>query len=254
MQGTAAAGAFVAAPAILKSHDALASSGQVNVFAWGDYIQPNMIELFEKDTGIKINLSTFGSNDEATQKLKAAGGKGFDVIFPSVTNGPNYYPDALLQPLDESKVAMDKIIPSMVRDSLQLGASYRGKRYLLPFDWGTEAITFDSSVHALSDDEVSFGSLWTDSAKGQAAFRQKSVLIGAAIYLDAIGEVPSNRALDLYKSEDDMRRVMDACLAFIGQTYSQLDQPDKAQAYYRKALRIRPNNRMAKAGLANSKN
>ncbi|HAE02342.1 MAG TPA: spermidine/putrescine ABC transporter substrate-binding protein, partial [Rhodospirillaceae bacterium] len=58
--------------------------------------------------------------------------------------GLNYYPDNLLAPLDESKVNMDNIIPSMVRDSFNLGATYRGKRYLLPFDWGTEAITFDS--------------------------------------------------------------------------------------------------------------
>ena len=184
MQGATAAGAFVAAPAILKSHDALASSGQVNVFAWGDYIQPNMIELFEKDTGIKINLSTFGSNDEATQKLKAAGGKGFDVIFPSVTNGNNYYPDDLLQPLDEEKlVNAGNLIPSMVRDSVTLGATYRGKRYLMPFDWGTEAITFDSATFDLSDADVSFGSMWTPEAAGKTTFRQKSGLIGVGLAL-----------------------------------------------------------------------
>ena len=89
LQGTAVA---IAAPVVLRAHDALSSSGQVDVFAWGDYVQENMIEKFEKDTGITVNLSTFGSNDEAENKLRAAGGKGFDVIFPSVTNGPNYYP------------------------------------------------------------------------------------------------------------------------------------------------------------------
>lgn len=210
-----AAAAALAAPAILRAHDALASSGQVDVFAWGDYVHENMIEKFESDTGIKVNLSTFGSNDEAENKLRAAGGKGFDVIFPSITNGPNYYPDNLLAPLDESKVAMDNIIPSMVRDSFNLGATYRGKRYLLPFDWGTEAITFDSSKMPMSDDEVSFGSLWLPEAKGAAAFRQKSVIMGVAIYLDSTGEVPSNRALDIYKSEDDARRIWTACTKFI---------------------------------------
>jgi len=205
----------LAAPAILRAHDALASSGQVNVFAWGDYVKENMIEKFEKDTGIKINLSTFGSNDEAENKLRAAGGKGFDVIFPSVTNGPNYYPHDLLAPLDESKVEMGNIIPSMVRDSINLGATYRGKRYLLPFDWGTEAITFDSATWPMGDGDVSFGSLWAPEAKGAAAFRQKSVIMGVGLYLDATGEVPSNRMLDVYKSEDEARRVWDACTKFI---------------------------------------
>lgn len=211
----AAASTIVAAPAILKASDALASSGQVNVFAWGDYIQDNMIEKFQKDTGITINLSTFGSNDEAVQKLKAAGGKGFDVIYPSVTNGPQYYPDDLLQPLDEGKLNLDNLIPSMLRDSVQLGATYRGKRMLLPFDWGTEAITFDSSVFPMSDEEVSLGALWTPEAKGKAAFRQKSALTGVGLYLDSIGEVKSNRMLDVYKSEDEARRVYGAAAQFI---------------------------------------
>jgi len=211
----AATAVAIAAPAILRAHDALASSGQVDVYAWGDYIKENMIQKFEGDTGIKVNLSTYGSNDEAENKLRAAGGKGFDVIFPSITNGPNYYPDNLLAPLDESKVNMDNIIPSMVRDSFNLGATYRGKRYLLPFDWGTEAITFDSEKMPMSDADVSYGSLWVPEAKGGSAFRQKSAIMGVAIYLDAIGEVPSNRALDLYKSEEDARRVWDACTKFI---------------------------------------
>jgi spermidine/putrescine transport system substrate-binding protein len=91
LKGTATAGSVLFAPAVLRATDALASAGQVNVFAWGDYIQQNQIDKFEGDTGIKISLSTYGSNDEALQKLKASGGKGFDVIFPSITTGPMYY-------------------------------------------------------------------------------------------------------------------------------------------------------------------
>ncbi|AXS39326.1 extracellular solute-binding protein [Breoghania sp. L-A4] len=213
LQGTAAA--VLASPAILRAQDALASSGTVNVFAWGDYIQQNMIDKFQGDTGITINLSTFGSNDEAVQKLKAAGGKGFDVIYPSVTNGPQYYPDDLLQPVDEDKLALDKLIPSMLRDSVQLGATYRGKRMLLPFDWGTEAITFDSAAMPMSDSDVSYGAMWSKDANGKATFRQKSGMVGVGLYLDSIGEVKSDRMLDVYKSEDEARRVYGAAADFI---------------------------------------
>ncbi len=217
LKTTAVAAAGVAMPAVLRSKDALSSSGQVNVFAWGDYVQQNMIDKFEADTGITVNLSTYGSNDEAEQKLKAAGGSGFDVIFPSVTNVPNYKvgDDFVLMELDESKVNMDNIIPSMVRDSIQLGGVQRGKRLALPFDWGTEAVTFNSEVYPLADDEVSFGSLWGSGMDGKVAFRQKSVIMGTGLYLDAIGEVPSNRMLDVYKTEDDAKRVWDAVAAFV---------------------------------------
>lgn len=217
LKSSAAASTLLAAPAVLRGPAFGQSSGTVNVFAWGDYIQPNMIESFEGSTGIKVNLSTYGSNDEAEQKLKAAGGKGFDVIFPSITNVANYVEkgELLLAEIDESKADIDNLIPSMYRDSIQLGGVQRGKRVAIPFDWGTEAITFDSGAFDLGDAEVSYGSLWTPEAKGAAAFRQKSVVVGTGLYLDSIGELESNRMYDMYKSEEDMRRIFDKVSAFI---------------------------------------
>jgi spermidine/putrescine transport system substrate-binding protein len=194
------------------------SSGEVHVFAWGDYAQTfenHIIGAFEESSGIKVNFSTYGSNDEAENKLRAAGGAGFDVIFPSVTNGPRYYPEELLQPLDESRVNVDKLIPSIYRDTVKLGGTHRGKRYVLPWDWGTEGITFDSSQLPLDDGEVSFGSLWQPDLANAAAFRQKSVLMGVGLYLDSIGELKTNRMLDVYATEEDARRIWEACTNFI---------------------------------------
>jgi len=82
--------AGLAAPMILKASDALASSGKVKVLAWGDYVQPNIVEAFEAETGIALELTTFGSNDEAESTIRANGGKGFDVVFPSITNAAGY--------------------------------------------------------------------------------------------------------------------------------------------------------------------
>ena len=234
LKATALTGAAVAAPAVLRASDALASSGTVNVFAWGDYIQDNQIKYFEDKTGITVNLSTYGSNDEAENKLRAAGGKGFDVIFPSVTNRSNYEDSAApggiwLAPIDESRLALDKVVPSMLRDSIKLGAVWRGKRYLIPFDWGTEAITFDHAKWQMSDAEVSFGSLWVPEAKGAAAFRQKSVIMGVGLYLDSIGELKSDRMLDVYKTEEDARRVWDGCTKFI------IEHKDNIAAFWNNA-------------------
>ncbi len=213
-KGAAAAGGIaVTMPFIIRQ--SLASSGEINVFAWGDYIQDNIIDAFEKKTGIKVNLTTFGSNEEQQSKLRAAGGKGFDLIFPSVDTRPEYDEDDLLQAIDESRVKVDRIESGMWRSSLSLGAARRGKRYLIPFDWGTEGITYDSSVHSFKQGELSYGDLWVDGLDGKVAGRQKSIIITLAIYLDSIGQVPSNRALDLYKSEADMRRILDACLDFL---------------------------------------
>jgi spermidine/putrescine transport system substrate-binding protein len=213
LKGAAALGVAAAIPFTIRR--SLASSGEVNVFAWGDYIQDNIKDAFEKKTGIKVNLTTFGSNEEAQSKLRAAGGKGFDLIFPSVDTRPEYDEGDLLQVIDESRIMVDQIEPAMWRSSLSLGAAKRGKRYLIPFDWGTEGITYDSSVHSFEPGALSYGDLWADGLDGKVAGRQKSLIITLAIYLDSTGQVPSNRALDLYKSEADMRRIFDACLEFL---------------------------------------
>lgn len=212
-----ATAAGVAAPAILKASDALASSGSVKVFAWQDYIQPNIAEKFEADTGIALDLTTFGSNDEAESTVRANGGKGFDVVFPTITNAPNYVDDngdSFFAALP-AEVNSAAVIPSFLRDSAALGGVHGGEQIVLPFDWGTEGITLNRAALPISDTDLSFGDLWRPEASGKAAFRQKSVLIGTGLYLDATGQVPSNRMLDVYKSEDDARRVWGEVAKFI---------------------------------------
>lgn len=217
LQGAAAT---LAAPVVLRAHDALATSGSVRVFAWQDYNQPDLIEKFQKESGIKVEMTTYGSNDEAQSTLKANGGKGFDVIFPSITNRAGYEdPSApngiFLRPLDAAKIKFDAIIPSFLRDSASLGGVFNGKQVLLPFDWGTEGVTLNRAKLAIDDKALSYGDLWRPEAKGAAAFRQKSALMGTGLYLDAAGIVKSNRMLDVYKSEDDARRVWGAVTKWI---------------------------------------
>lgn len=216
LRAGAAAGAFVAAPAILRSHDALASSGEVDVAAWGDYFDKNTILAdFTKATGIKVNLTTYGSNEEIENKLRAAGGKGVDILFPSVDTGPNYYKDNLLAPVDEKKFDAAKVIPSLYRQSLTLGAANRGQRFLVPFDWGTEAITYDSSLVKKGYGEISYADLFADGFTKKVAFRQKSIFASAALYLEAAGLAKTDRGMALYKSEDEARKTFEAIVAFI---------------------------------------
>ena len=223
--------AVLAAPTILRATDALASSGAVKVLAWGDYIQPNIAEKFEKDTGIKLELTTFGSNDEAESTIRANGGKGFDIVFPSITNGANYIDENGESFFAEvpATVNTGNIIPSFLRDSAALGGLYKGAQVLLPFDWGTEGITLNRSKLDISDADLSYGDLFRPEAKGAAAFRQKSVIMGVGLHLDATGEVPSNRMLDVYKSEEDARRVWSACAKWV------LERKDSFGAFWNNA-------------------
>ena len=223
--------AVLAAPLVLRAHDALASSGSVKVLSWQDYVQPNIAEKFEADTGITLELTTFGSNDEAESTIQATGGRGFDVVFPSITNAAGYLASDGSSYFAEvpAEVNLDAVIPSFMRDSAALGGTHDGKQILVPFDWGTEGVTRNTTKIDIDDAELSYGDLWRDEAKGAVAFRQKSIIMGTGLYLDATGEVPSNRMLDVYKSEDDARRVWGAITQWI------LERKDHFGAFWNNA-------------------
>ena len=204
-----------AAPAVLRAHDALASSGTLAVYAWSDYFDRNtLLADFTNSTGVNVTLTTYGSNEEAEAKLRSAGGKGVDIFFPSVDTGPNYYRDALLRPLDEAKFKAE-VVPSFYKSSLELGAADRGRRHLVPLVWGTEGITWDSTKFAKKSAEISYGDLWLPANPKQTALRPTSIFNGMALYLDATGGLKSNRGLDLYKSEAASRAVFDGVLSYI---------------------------------------
>ena len=56
----------------------------VNVYNWSDYIEPTVIESFEKETGLKVNYEVMDSNALLETKL-LAGRTGYDVVVPSAS-------------------------------------------------------------------------------------------------------------------------------------------------------------------------
>ena len=59
------------------------ADGKLNLYNWGDYINPEVLTRFTKETGIKVSLDTYGSNEEMLAKIQA-GAAGYDIVFPSV--------------------------------------------------------------------------------------------------------------------------------------------------------------------------
>ena len=54
----------------------------LNIYNWGDYIDPTVIKDFEDEYNIKVNYSTFATNEDMYVKLKSGAGN-YDVTFPS---------------------------------------------------------------------------------------------------------------------------------------------------------------------------
>jgi putrescine transport system substrate-binding protein len=102
----------------------------VNVLNWSDYIAPDTIEKFEKETGIKVNYDVFDSNEVLETKL-LTGRTGYDVVVPTDYFLERQAKQGILLPLDKSKLPNLRNIDPEVLKHLQ-GAD-PGNRYGVPY-------------------------------------------------------------------------------------------------------------------------
>ncbi len=113
-----------------------ATENIVNVYTWADEIPHTLINQFEKETGIKVNYSTFDSNEIMYAKIRAITHTGYDLVEPS-----SYYIDRMhrlnmLEPLDKKKLSNYKNL-----DPTFLNAPYDpNSLYSIPFIWGITGI------------------------------------------------------------------------------------------------------------------
>jgi spermidine/putrescine transport system substrate-binding protein len=119
------------------------AQGVLNLYNWGNYTSPELIAKFEADTGIKVTITDYDSNDTALTRVKA-GGHGFDLVVPSNTYVPIWIAEGLVQPIDKSKVPnMANIDPQWVDVPFD-----PGRVYSVPWQWGTTGVIVNTSVYA----------------------------------------------------------------------------------------------------------
>ena len=116
----------------------------LNVFAWGDILDNAVIAQFEKETGHKINLSYYSSNEELLVKLKATKGEGYDLIIPSDYAVALLTEEGLLKPLDRGRLLFwQDINPNL------LGHHFDPQnRFSLPFEWEIYILGIDKNYFA----------------------------------------------------------------------------------------------------------
>ena len=75
----------------------------LNVYNWGDYIDEDIFDTFEEETGIKINYETFATNEEMYTKIKK-GGTQYDIAIPSDYMIEKMIKEDLVEPIDLTKI------------------------------------------------------------------------------------------------------------------------------------------------------
>ncbi|MDE2368236.1 MAG: polyamine ABC transporter substrate-binding protein [Burkholderiales bacterium] len=122
----------------------------LNVYNWSDYIGPNTIADFEKETGIKVRYDVFDSNETLLAKMMA-GRTGYDVIVPSAQWAKLMFDGGLLRKLDKSALPNLKYLDPDVEAAL--ARLDPGNQYVVDWLWGyvTVGINVDKLKAALGD-------------------------------------------------------------------------------------------------------
>lgn len=111
----------------------------VNVYVWGGEIPKSIIHQFEQESGIKVNFSTYDSNETMYGKLKASRKSIYDVILPSAYFVERMKKQGMLTELDQRLLPHIQNLDGQFHDS----AYDPGNRYSVPFTWGATGIFYN---------------------------------------------------------------------------------------------------------------
>ena len=136
------------------------SGGVVNVYNWGEYIETDIFQVFERETGIRVNYSVFQSNEEMYSILRG-GGANFDVIIPSDYMISRLIEEDMLQELDFSNIPNYALIDDAYKN---LEYDPDGK-FSVAYMTGTVGLIYNSAM--ISDEITSWGTLFDENYAGQ---------------------------------------------------------------------------------------
>ena len=105
----------------------------LNFSNWTDYMPEGLLEDFQRETGIKVNYRTYGSNEQL-QKLVALKADSDDLVVPSLNYGKTQAVAGYYQPLNKALLPNYKNLDPAFMATM--ARSDPGNRYFVPWAWG----------------------------------------------------------------------------------------------------------------------
>ena len=115
----------------------------LNLYIWSDYLAPNTLSDFEKQTGIKVHVAYFDTNETLETKL-LAGSSGYDIVVPTASYFERQIKAGVYLTLDKSK------LPNLKNMDPQLMARVAmhdpGNAHGVIYTWGTNGIGYNEKM------------------------------------------------------------------------------------------------------------
>ena len=185
------------------------TTGTLNVYNWGDYIDQSILKDFENETGIKVNYSLFETNEDMYVKLKNPS-TPYDVAFPSDYMIEKMIKEDMLVKIDKSKIPnINKI------DSRFLNLDFdKNNEYSVPYFWGTVGIVYNKKM--VKEPVDSFNILWAAKYKNHILMlnSERDTL---AVALKKLGYSMNTRNVEeLEKAKEELIKQKPLVSAYVG--------------------------------------
>ncbi|PZU89930.1 MAG: spermidine/putrecine ABC transporter substrate-binding protein [Shinella sp.] len=137
-----------------------ASAEELAIYAWSGELPQEIVDDFAKETGIKVTMDTYDSNETMMAKL-SAGASGYDLIEPSQYSVQVLSKQGLLLELDHTK------LPNLGN----LGEAFKnvsfdpGQKFSVPYIWGTTGFAYNEEC--VKDAPTSWKALWDPAYEGR---------------------------------------------------------------------------------------
>ena len=150
-----------AAALILAASPAMAV-GELHIYNWGDYTNPELIKKFEKEFDVKVTLDDYDSNETMLSKVRA-GNSGYDVVVPSDYTVKIMIEESLLDKTEPNQMANYKNI----RPEAANVYWDDGRHYSVPWQFGTTNFTVNTDKYKGDIDTLGILFNPPDELKGQ---------------------------------------------------------------------------------------
>jgi spermidine/putrescine transport system substrate-binding protein len=165
---------------------------RLNVYNWSTYIDPAMLQRFERERGIRLRYGTYESNEEMLAKTMT-GNSGWDIVFPTHSRLAPMARNGLIATLDHSRLPSLKNLDSR----FQRPAWDPDLHWGVPYMWNATGIAYNRMQTA---EPLGWAALWSPALRGRLTML------------------------------DDPEDVLGACLQKLGYPFGSIDERQLAEA------------------------
>ncbi|WGV26790.1 polyamine ABC transporter substrate-binding protein [Halotia branconii] len=181
------------------------NNDRLDIYTWTQYADQKLLQTFSTQTGMKVLVDVYDSNEVMLAKLLAGGGGTYSLIYPSDYMVQKMVDKNLLIEINHDRlIGLDNLFAEFQNPSYD-----SHNRYSIPFNWGTTGLIYNSEVLKNAPEDWDY--LW----QNQAILNKRMTLL------------------------NDVREVMGAVLRMLGYSYNSRNEKEVKQAY-EKLTEIKP--------------